>query len=167
MVAGLAFVHALVCEQAGLVGGAGLAWPCGVAAARADGDVDAVDAVGRGDLLLHALLHALGRLVVQAAGDDEGELVAADAEGEVFGAHAAAQALRDLPEQLVAHVVAVGVVDRLELVEVEVEEGEGDALALLDVQDVGEVALVEQPREVVGVGGALELLAKADVLDDE
>ena len=75
--------------------------------------------------------HAAGghrrlRLVLDAGAED-GELVAAEARDQVAVAHGAAQPVRDLDQQPVAGLVAEAVVDDLEVVEV--EEEDGDALA--------------------------------------
>jgi hypothetical protein len=52
------------------------------------------------------------------------ELVAADPRGDLIGLERAAQAIGHLAKHLVAHRVAVGVVDRLEAVEVEIHHGQ-------------------------------------------
>ena len=70
--------------------------------------------------LLDALGDAGGALVV-AAVEQDGELVAAEARGQVAGAQHPAQAAGEGDEQLVADLVAEAVVDPLEVVEVEEE----------------------------------------------
>ena len=62
------------------------------------------------------------RLVERAVLEQDAELVAAQAGEDVAAAHPGAQQGGDLLEHLVAHQVAAGVVDHLELVEVEVEQ---------------------------------------------
>ena len=57
------------------------------------------------------------------AGEDQGELLPAQAGDDVALADDGAQALGDRAEDLVALAVAVGVVDRLEVVEVERDDG--------------------------------------------
>ena len=80
---------------------------------------------------------------------DDGELVAAHARHGVELARAAAQALADQLEQLVADRVAERVVDALEVVEVEAKHGQ--AFAALDALDLV-VELLEQHRPVGQVG---------------
>ena len=78
--------------------------------------------------------------------DQDGELVAADAGGGVGVAHHVVDAVGDAHEHGVADVVAELVVDRLEPVEVEVEQGDGLVGALVPVQ--GGVELVVQQHPV-------------------
>ena len=105
--------------------------------------------------------------------DERGELVAAEAADHVGRAQAPPQHLGGRAQHLVAGQVAGGVVDELEVVEVEHEQGSVLAPAVhasqLAVQPVHEPPPVEQPGERVVVGEqaqlALGLLAVADVLD--
>ncbi len=87
-----------------------------------------------------------GRL---AAVDDDGELVPAEPGDEVTAAHAGAQPLGDGEQQLVAGRVPAGVVDVLEVVEVD----EQDADVVASGQGAGEELLqqraVRQPRQRV------------------
>ena len=62
----------------------------------------------------------VGRVVRRLHQDDE--LVAAEARDQILGAHDPAQPRADLDEHLVADVVAEGVVDVLEVVEVDERE---------------------------------------------
>ena len=66
--------------------------------------------------------------LVDPAGDEDGELVAAEPGDQVAVAHGGAQPGRDLHEQVVPGLVAGDVVDRLEPVEVQQQEGGGRAL---------------------------------------
>ena len=63
------------------------------------------------------------RLVLEADAED-GELVAAEAGDEVGVAHGGLEPLRDLDQQAVAGLVPEAVVDDLEVVEVEEEDGD-------------------------------------------
>ena len=63
------------------------------------------------------------------AGEQHGELVAAEAGQRVAAAHRVAQPRRDLDEQLVAVVVAERVVDLLEAVEVDQQQRRRAAVA--------------------------------------
>jgi len=70
----------------------------------------------------------LGGGIVRAWQDHQ-ELVAADARQQVVVAHAAAQPARDFLQDAVARVVAIDVVDRLEAVEVDEQQGAAPAHA--------------------------------------
>ena len=103
--------------------------------------------------------------------EQDRELVAAEARGGVAGADARVQALGDLEQHLVAGGVAEAVVDRLEVVEVDEDDGQARALAA-GARDGVAHALDEQ-RAVGEVGDGvveglvgellLERLALADV----
>ena len=87
------------------------------------------------------------------------ELLAAVAAGEVPGPQHAAQRRADVREHLVPHRVPALVVDLLEVVQVEQEQGErrlgGRGLRERPLQRVGDGALVGQPGEPVGGGADL------------
>ena len=95
----------------------------------ADDDVVAVDRVGRADRGDDAPGDRLQRIGIRGAGGDDGEFVAAEPGDEIVAAHDAAEALRDVENQLVADVVAERIVDVLEVVEVDVEHGRRRAAA--------------------------------------
>ena len=97
----------------------------GDADAGADDDGLAGDRVGRADRGDHARGHGLQGGVIEAAGGDDGEFVAAEAGDQVVAAQGAAQPLGDAADQLVADRVAERVVDVLEMVEIDVEDGRG------------------------------------------
>ena len=63
-------------------------------------------------------------------GHDDGELVAADAREQVRAAHGAGQVRRDVDQDLIAGLVAEGVVDGLELVDVDEGQRERSAVPL-------------------------------------
>ena len=56
--------------------------------------------------------------------NDNGELIAADPRKEIWCPDLLVPALRHLPQDCIADDVAVSVVERLEVVEVEIEESE-------------------------------------------
>ena len=95
--------------------------------------------------------------VLDVLGDDE-ELVGAEPDGGVLDPGAPAQPVGDLAEQQVAGLVAEGLVDGLEPVDVQVHQadlqpaaaGQRDGVP----QPVGERAAVGQPGERVGEGAA-------------
>ena len=95
----------------------------GDADARADGGDDAL-AEDDGDVELRAdaLDDAGDAVPVDRAVEQDGELVTAEAGGGVGRAQAAAEPVGDRAQQHVAGLVAEGVVDRLEAVEVDVED---------------------------------------------
>ena len=107
--------------------------------ARAEGDADGGRHVevlvgqheGAGEAADHLLGKHLGLAAVDDAGHQEGELVAADAGHQIFGAHPAHQPIRHLPQQGVTGMVIHAVVDRLEVVEVEHHQLLGVELAVL------------------------------------
>ena len=130
----------------------------GDADADVAGDVAATEAVRAVDRVQHAPRHADCGLSVRVA-DENGELVAAEPRGEILLADGAGQAARELGEQLVAGTVTPRVVDRLEPVEVEVENG-GRAGSLLELllHRLQQVDPVRQAGEGVVVGLVGQLL---------
>ena len=100
-----------------------------------------------------------------AGGEDDRELLAADAADDVRRADGGAQHVRHLEQQLVADAVAVHVVDLLEVVEVEHHERDGVVLRRraheLLAHAVVKRAVVVEAGERVGRGLVLE--ARADV----
>ena len=107
--------------------------------------------------------------VLDVLGDDE-ELVGAQPHRGVLHAGAPAQPVGDLAEQQVAGLVAEGLVDRLEAVDVQVHQadlqpaaaGERDRVA----QPVGQRAAVGQPGQRVGERAADEVLLRAAAVGD-
>ena len=82
--------------------------------------------------------------------EEDDELVTAEAGDQVVGSQDRADALGDLAEQVVADVVAAGVVDQLEAVDVEEEEGDVGAVPTGPGQCLFEV--VEELRPVGQAG---------------
>jgi hypothetical protein len=104
--------------------------------ARADRERAAVDR----DRLAQQREHALGRGRRLAGGrvrQQHGELVAAEPRDEIAGAQRAAQAPRHLDEQRVARQVPEAVVDRLEVVEVDEQDGDRRPAGLEHLDDGG------------------------------
>ena len=122
------------------------------------GDVAATEAVRAVDRVQHAPRHADGDLSVRVA-DENGELVASEPRGEILLADGAGQTARELGQQLVAGTVTPRVVDRLEAIEVEVENGgrAGAPLELL-LHRLEQVDPVRQAGEGVVVGLVGQLL---------
>ena len=87
------------------------------------------------------------------AGLDDGELVAAEAGEGIGPAQEVAQAVGDLLDQLIARLMAIGVVDVLEAVKVEKEHGDPAFHASepteFAVEPLGEDEAVRQARERV------------------
>jgi len=96
-----------------------------------------------------------GLIAGQVGGDDH-ELVAAEAGEGVGEPDGAAEIVGDVPEELVADVVAVGVVDELEAVEIDHEEGGAGVVDLGLLNGGGEAILKEtlvgKAREVIVEG---------------
>src|SRR5262245_30754894 len=109
------------------------------------------------------------RVLLGGLGHDHGELVAADPAGDVDGAGRVAYALGRLREHAVAREVSDPVVDQLEVVEVEDDEGEISAVALrsqhLAPKRLVEVALIEEAREGIGLGELTGFPVASRVLD--
>jgi hypothetical protein len=96
----------------------------------------------------------LGRV---AMGQQHAELVAAQPRHDVAAAQGLAHAYRELAQQLVPGLVAAGIVDHLELVQVEIEQTVAHALFLADTgpglfERVVETVAVEQPGQAVVAG---------------
>ena len=110
------------------------------------------------------LRHDLGALAGRSREQDQ-ELLAAPATGVVVDAEGAPKSLADTSQDLVSDVVSVGVVDLLEVVEVEEDDRELVALLLrraqLVVEDLTEEAAVVEPGEGIGRG----LVVEARVLE--
>ena len=102
-------------------------------------------------------------------GEDDRELVAADAAGDVGAADDRADALGELRQDGVAGQVADALVDRLEVVDVEHDEGELPVVAVrpgdLARERVVEEAPVVEARERVEVGELARLAEAPRVLD--
>ena len=121
---GLGAVHGDVGVAHDLVGAAVAGGAVGDADGRGDEDLVAVDGEGHPEQFLDPLGDVnRARNVVDPIEKDR-ELVAADAGDGVAGSEVVFEALRDALEQLVAERVAEAVVDVLEAVEVEEENGE-------------------------------------------
>ena len=121
---------------------------------------------------LDPLAHALGELVralEPGLRQRDGHLLAAVARRLVDLARGLAQRVGDLLEHLVALQVPVGVVDALEVVDVEHDQPElvAEAPRALDLgrDDLLEAAVVEQAGQLVRDRLALDLLVQVDVLD--
>ena len=129
----------------------------GDADADVTGHVAAVEDVRPVDRLQHAARHGDGRLRVGVANEYR-ELVAAEPGGEILGADRAGEPVRELREQLVAGAVTPGVVDGLEPVEVEIEDGRRGAARELVLDRLEQVKAVRQAGEAVVVRLVAELL---------
>ena len=126
------------------------------------------------DRLAQLLGHAQ-RLVERAALEQHAELVAAEARERVAPADLGLQQRADLAEQRVAGAVAAGVVDDLELVEVEVAQRVGRLARLgaaqRPLEPLLELAAVDEAGQhvVARVVGelAVQLAALADVVEHQ
>ncbi len=103
-------------------------------------------------------------------GQDQGELVAADARQDVAVAQDVAQRVADARQELVAGGVAEGVVDQLEAVQVEQHQRAGAAMAAraadLALELFLEAPAAEEARQRVAVGEVLQLVLEALALGD-
>src|SRR5262249_50700580 len=107
--------------------------------------------------VLHRSANALGHvqgLALRRFGKNDDELFATIAGDGIDLAHLSEQLLRYLAQHAIADVVAVGVVQEFEVVEVEHEQSEGEALALaalhFHVELLLEVAAGVQAGKKVG-----------------
>jgi hypothetical protein len=144
-------------------------------ARRAAGDADARRDVARLALDDQRIAQGLGEpagdaqrvVLADHAGQQHGELVAAEPRDDVVGAQAARQALGHRADQPVAGAVAERVVDDLEVVEVDEEHGDAPgAPAEIAGQALEEQLAVGQAGERVVVGLPGELLLGVAVLGD-
>ena len=120
-------------------------------------------------LVADLLCHDPG-LIQRAMFQDDGELIAAQPGQGVTGPHRCAQQLGHLPQQLVANGMAAGIVDQLELVQVD-EQQRMFAPVLLSIaqhpqQPVVELAAVDQAGQRVVRGAVGHLAAQAALLAD-
>ena len=110
------------------------------------------------------------RLRLALGGEQDGELVAAQAPEDVGLAQAVAQRAGAGDDELVARGVAEAVVDRLEAVEVEHEQRALGAVAPAARDVLGQRAIdaaaVEQPGERVVIGQVAQLVLEAAALGD-
>ena len=128
------------------------------------------DLDGRRDGLDELLRHAGHAAVVGEVGQDDDELVAAQARHGVARRAAPAQPVGHLAQQHVAGLVAEAVVDGLEAVEVDEQHGQRLAAALVAGQRLAQAVLhqaaVGQAGEGVVVGRLVELFLLLLVLRD-
>jgi hypothetical protein len=132
--------------------------------ADADRDPDAL-AAGDGERLLHheasKLLGQPHRLLGERLGEDEHELLAAVPPEGIAGTDRTADEIGDLPQDRVAGVVSVGVVDRLEAIDVDERDAErlGVPHGAIDLrrQRAQQALAVPDPGEAVARGASLRL----------
>src|SRR5690242_18447237 len=82
-----------------------------------------------------------GRHLARGVGEDQGELVAADATDDVAGAAGVAQGRREAAQYLVADEVTVAVVDLLEVVDIDEQYAQSAFKAMRVVHLVGQSAV--------------------------
>lgn len=116
------------------------------------------------------MLLTRGVVAAAVADDQRRELVASQAGGGVPGAHGCGQAPGGLDEEFVARLVADGVVDLLEAVEVDEEDGRaavgGAAASQREADPLGEQGAVGQVGERVVFGVVLQLCLQAHPFGD-
>src|SRR6188472_3656123 len=119
------------------------------------------DAVAFGLPLRDAADHDLERLGWCIGGEDR-ELVGADAADDVGGAEAVREDPGRVVDRRVTDLSTVGFVDRVQAVEVGDEDEEGAVAALRRTRErlggVEEAATIEEPRDLVARGEAIEVL---------
>ena len=140
---------------------------CGIEREQADADacVDVELHAADREWLLQCAAHALRRLLGGCRGlgepsrkvsHQQEELVAAVSADDVVRSRGAAQAFGDGGEHLVARLVAEAVVDELEVIEVDVEDGDGapapGCARERVVELASELVAVRQAREGIVIG---------------
>ena len=109
----------------------------------------------------------LASLLKAGFGQQDGKLLAADARHHIHRAHTRAQPARHLPQRLVAGIVAVGIIDLLEPVNIQGDHREGRLVtaAAFELQpgQLEELAAVEQLGQGVGNGHVDSLLIQPGV----
>jgi hypothetical protein len=132
----------------------------GAAAADGDGHVVGLDADRFGGREAHSFAEAERAFEVRT-GENDKELFASPAPCDVSDTKGLTQSVGEHPEDDVAAVMALGVVDMLEMVDVEQDDREGIAVARGDfevVQELSfEVPAVRKTGEHVGSADLLEL----------
>jgi len=103
--------------------------------------------------------------------DEDAELVTRESAGEGVLGQVCAESLRDAPQQAVAALMSEAVVDELEAVEVEEQDGVGVRLAGADAADgilesAREQFAVGQVREAIVLGEPAEAFAGLDEFGD-
>lgn len=130
-------------QRVGALVGAGVGKP----QAAAQEDAFAVDPVGLAEALDDPFGDPLGTLRIATGVQQQGELVAAQARQAVAVLHEATQAVDHLQDQAVAALVAKGVVDMAEVVQVEVAEHQATPVEFAQARR-------EQGLEALAVGDA-------------
>jgi hypothetical protein len=152
----LLLVHALIGQPAKEHSVGGVVGVDGYADASGNVESIAVDAdrfaQGVGDAGGAGPGDEIGGLVAGQVGGDDHELVAAEAGEGIGDADGAAEIVGDVPKELVADVVAVGVVDELEAVEIDHQEG-GASVVDLGLLDGGGEAILK--KTLVGKAGEM------------
>ena len=111
------------------------------------------DPVGFIDLCRDALCHGMVH-----AGDDHGKFIAADPAHDIHGPEAPAQDAGHALEDAVADVVAVGVIDSLELVHIHDHQSAVCQIRVLEEHVIGTAVIDPGQRIVHGLIGELVLL---------
>ena len=99
-----------------------------------------------------AATHAPSRSV---SGNRDRELLAADPRGHVGLARARAAKARDRDDRLVADIVAVGVIDRLEVIDIEHDERERPPVAAVAISNSALEPHDEMPAVMMPVKGSI------------
>ena len=142
----------------------------GAADRDADDDLGLVDLIGLVDRGDDPLAQFLDLLAALAVGDDDGEFIAAHAPDMAVGADLVDQPLGDRAEDRVALGVAVGVVDRLEPVEIEKHDRArhivGGRRAQRLAEQLADAAAIGQAGEDIDIGEVGQALLRLADLGD-
>ncbi len=144
-----------------------------LAVAVADGNADARGKLRLLEIAGHDGANAIGDargFFVRSFRQNESEFVAAVTRGGVDGAAMDAQDVREPIERVAADEMAVGVVDFLQAVEIQKENGKGSAVAIgalgFRFKNVEQVAIVGQAGEWVADGEVADLLEQPGIVEE-
>src|SRR5258706_16330691 len=96
---------------------------------------------------LHEVLRLLHRLIGAHMREDDSEFVASDARQNVGLADLARYEIGEMAEHGIARGVSMGVIDRFEVVEVEINDDRGRSVAFGEADESGDLADESAPIE--------------------
>ena len=144
-----------------------------LAVAVVDGDTDAGGELRALRVAGHDSADTVGDtlgFIVQSLRQNESEFVAAVTRGSVDGAAVNAQDVRESIERMAADEVPVGIIDFLQAIEIEQENGERPAVAIgalgFRFEDIEETAIVGKTGERVADGEMTNLLEEAGIVEE-
>ena len=111
------------------------------------------------------MLDATGHLVdlgtIAHVGKDHAKLVATQAGQHIHGAELVFDALRHLLQVEISYFVAIGIIHLLEVIEVNVEQAEGDCIVARLLDQLVDILL--QRKAIMGIGQNVEFRAVDEI----